>query len=131
MGRRLARIAERELARGASDHLDDGLGHVLLQAQQAQRRAALAGRAEGRGDHIVGTCSGSAVASTIIGLMPPGSAISGTMAVCFPASARWVACASSVEPVKATPATRASPTSAAPTLPSPGKRCSALGGIPA
>src|SRR5689334_13653694 len=54
MGRRLARIAERELARGASDHLEDGLRDVLLQAQQAQRRAALAGRAERRGDHIVG-----------------------------------------------------------------------------
>ena len=54
MGRRLARVAELELARRARDHLDDGLGHVLLQAQQAQRRAALAGRAERRGDHIVG-----------------------------------------------------------------------------
>ena len=47
MGRRIARIAELELACGAGDHLDDAIGHVLLHAQQAQRRAALAGRAEG------------------------------------------------------------------------------------
>src|ERR671934_49090 len=36
-----------------------------------------------------------------------------------------------VELVKATPPTRGSATSAAPTLPSPGNRCSALAGIPA
>ena len=49
------------------------------------------------------TCSGSAVASTIIGLMPPVSAISGTIAASLPASARLIARATSVEPVKATP----------------------------
>ena len=77
------------------------------------------------------TCSGSAVASTIIGLMPPVSAISGTIAASLPASVRLIARATSVEPVKATPATLASATSAAPTLPSPGTSCSAPGGTPA
>ena len=71
------------------------------------------------------TCSGSAVASTIMALMPPVSAISGTIGPSLAASARLISRATSVEPVKATPATRGSATSAAPTLPSPGTRCSA------
>ena len=54
------------------------------------------------------TCSGSAVASTIMALMPPVSAISGTIGPSLAASARLIARATSVEPVKATPATRAS-----------------------
>ena len=54
MGRRIARIAELEFARGARDHLDHAVGDVLLHAQQPQRRAALAGGAEGRRDHVVG-----------------------------------------------------------------------------
>src|SRR5262245_45635482 len=45
VSRNLARIAEGELARGAGDHLDDRLSNVLLYAEEAQRRAALAGRA--------------------------------------------------------------------------------------
>ncbi len=77
------------------------------------------------------TCSGSAVASTIIGLMPPVSAMSGTIGASLAASERLIARATSVEPVKATPATRASATRAAPTSPSPGTRCSALAGTPA
>ena len=36
-----------------------------------------------------------------------------------------------VEPVKATPATSECATKAAPTVPSPGTRCSAVGGMPA
>jgi len=44
------------------------------------------------------------------------------MGASFAASARLIARATSVEPVKATPATRGSATSAAPTLPSPGSR---------
>ena len=58
MGRRIARIAERQFARGARDHLDHAVGHVLLHAEQPQRRAALAGRAERRGDHVVGDLLG-------------------------------------------------------------------------
>ena len=47
------------------------------------------------------------------------------------ASARWIAQPVSLEPVKATPATRVSLTSAAPTAPLPGSRCRTLGGTPA
>ncbi len=50
------------------------------------------------------TCSGSAVASTIIALMPPVSAISGTIGPPLAASARLIACATATEPVNATPA---------------------------
>ncbi len=54
MGRWLARIAELELARGTGDHLEDGLGDLLLDAEEAQRRAALAGRTKRRRDDVVG-----------------------------------------------------------------------------
>src|SRR6267154_1390365 len=77
------------------------------------------------------TCSGNAVASTIMALMPPVSAISGTIGPSFAASVRLIRRATSVEPVKTTPATRASAVSAAPTLPSPSTRCSAEGSTPA
>ena len=77
------------------------------------------------------TCSGSAVASTIIALMPPVSAISGTIGPSLAASARLMARPTSVEPVKQTPAYARSATSAAPTLPSPGTSASAPAGMPA
>ena len=54
MRRDIARIADDELPRRALDHLDDAVRHILLHAQQPQRRAALAGGAERRGDHVVG-----------------------------------------------------------------------------
>ena len=50
------------------------------------------------------TCSGSAVESTIIALMPPVSAISGRIAPSRAASARLSQRPVAVEPVKATPA---------------------------
>ena len=77
------------------------------------------------------TCSGSAVASTIIALMPPVSAISGTIGPSLAASVRLIDRATSVDPVKTTPAISGCATSAAPILPSPGTRCSAEGGTPA
>jgi len=77
------------------------------------------------------TCSGNAVASTIIGLMPPVSAMKGTMGASLAANTRLMLRATSVEPVKAMPATRGSATNAAPMAPSPGNRCSALAGTPA
>src|ERR1700730_5212009 len=77
------------------------------------------------------TCSGNAVASTIMALMPPVSAIKGTIAASFAASVRWIERATSVEPVNAMPATWESATSAAPILPSPGTRWTALAGMPA
>ena len=54
MGRRIARIAEHQFARRARDHLEDTVGDILLHAEQPQRRAALAGGAEHRADHVVG-----------------------------------------------------------------------------
>ncbi len=64
-------------------------------------------------------------------LMPPVSAISGAIGPSLAASVRLMMRATSVEPVKATPATLAWPVSMAPILPSPGTRCSALAGTPA
>ena len=54
MGRELARVADLQLARRADDHLDHAVGDVVLQTEQPQRRAALAGGAEGGGDDVVG-----------------------------------------------------------------------------
>ena len=77
------------------------------------------------------TCSGSALESAIMALMPPVSAMKGTIGpprMRAPAGSRWPA---SLEPVKATPATRVSRTSAAPTSPAPGSSCSTSAGTPA
>ncbi len=77
------------------------------------------------------TCSGRAVASTIIALMPPVSAISGTIGPSLAASARLIVRATSVEPVKTTPAISGCATSTPPIRPSPATRCSADAGTPA
>ena len=77
------------------------------------------------------TCSGSAVASTIIALIPPVSAISGTIGPSLAASARLIVRATSVEPVKTTPATSGCATSMPPIRPSPATRCRADAGTPA
>ncbi len=77
------------------------------------------------------TCSGSAELSAIIALRPPVSAISGTSGN-RDASVRAMIAATSVDPVNATPATRASATSAAPTdSPRPGSRAITSAGSPA
>ncbi len=60
------------------------------------------------------SCSGSAVESAIIAFSPPVSAMNGTIGPSRAASWRLMSCATSVEPVKATPATRGSRTSAPP-----------------
>ena len=54
VGRRIERVAKGELRRRPFDHGEDVLGHVLLQAEEAKRRAALPGRAEGGSDDVVG-----------------------------------------------------------------------------
>ena len=78
------------------------------------------------------TCSGSDEESAISAFWPPVSAISTPMAASRAASERLIARAVSVEPVKATPATRGSRVSAAPTVaPSPGRNCSTASGTPA
>ena len=77
-------------------------------------------------------CSSSAELSTIITLMPPVSATSVAIAPSRAASARLIAWAVAVEPVKTTPATRRSLTSAPPTFaPSPGRIDSTPCGMPA
>ena len=77
-------------------------------------------------------CSGRAVESTIIALRPPVSAISGARGSRFSAMERLMICATSVEPVKQTPATRGSEVSGAPTAgPSPGRSWIAALGTPA
>ena len=65
-------------------------------------------------------------------LMPPVSAISGTMGPSPAASARWMILATWVEPVNTTPAMPGCATSAAPTVsPGPCSSCSASAGTPA
>ena len=54
----IAGIADDEFARRARDHLDHAVGDVVLQEQQPQRRAALAGGAERRGHDVVGDLFG-------------------------------------------------------------------------
>ncbi len=81
------------------------------------------------------TCSGKAEESTIMAFCPPVSAISAMSefsSAARRASVRLINCATSVEPVKITPRTRASAVSLAPTVsPLPGSNCSAARGIPA
>ena len=78
------------------------------------------------------TCSGSALESTSMALMPPVSAISGVMGPSLAASARLMILATWVEPVNTTPATPGAATSAAPTVsPGPCESCKAPSGTPA
>ena len=58
MGCDVARIADFEFARRADQHVEHALGDVVLQAQQPQRRTALAGGAERGCDHVVGDLLG-------------------------------------------------------------------------
>ena len=58
MGGRICGIADDEFARRARNHLDHAVGDVVLQEQQSQRRAALAGGAERRGHDVVGDLFG-------------------------------------------------------------------------
>ncbi len=58
MGCGIRGIADPEFTRGARDHLDHAVGDVVLKEQQPQRRAALAGRTERRGDDVVGDLFG-------------------------------------------------------------------------
>ena len=79
----------------------------------------------------VTTCSANAELSTIIALMPPVSAMNGTIGPDRAASDRAISRAVSVPPVKATPAMRSSCTRAWPTVPSPGSSASTVCGTPA
>ncbi len=120
-----------KFARGAHHHLEHALGHVVLHAQQAQRRAALAGGAEGGGDDVVGHLLGQRGGVDDHGVDAAGlgdqrrdrPVLGGERAVddagdlgrAGEDNAGDAGCA----------------VSSAPTLPSPGTRCSALAGTPA
>ena len=52
VGRELRRVADGELVHGALEHGDGAVGHVLLEVEDAQGRAALAGAVEGGGQHV-------------------------------------------------------------------------------
>ena len=78
------------------------------------------------------SCSGRVEESAISAFWPPVSATRMPIAASRAASARLIARAVKVEPVKATPSTRGSEVSAAPTTaPVPGTNCSTSVGIPA
>jgi hypothetical protein len=53
IGAGIGRIADDQSVHRAGQHLQRALRDILLQDEQAQRRAALAGRAEGRGDDVL------------------------------------------------------------------------------
>ena len=109
IGGEVRRIADHQRLERAADHRQHGVGDVVLQVEHAQRAAALAGALE-RAELITSrvTCSGSAELSTISAFCPPVSAISMAIGASRAASARLIARAVSVEPVKATPAMRGS-----------------------
>jgi len=48
----VGRVAQAQLGERALQHVQHAVGDVLLQAQHAQRRAALAGGVEGGGEHV-------------------------------------------------------------------------------
>src|SRR5574343_206928 len=84
VGAQLRGVAHAQLHGGALDHLDHVVGNGLVHTQQAQRCPALR-KAESMTAST--TCSGKAVLSTTMALMPPVSAISGTMAPSLAAKA--------------------------------------------
>jgi len=79
MGGGIGGVAHLQFACGAGDDLDHAAGDVVLHEQQAQRRAALSGRAERRCHHVVGDLFGQRGGIDDLALMPPVSAISGTI----------------------------------------------------
>ena len=104
--------------------------------RQRMRKAEQRCPAESKADDRTSTttCSASAEESTTIALRPPVSAIRPKGAprrVRRPASSFSISRATGVEPVKTTPWTRGSATSAAPTSPAPGTSCRASRGTPA
>ena len=58
IGRRIGGIAEAKLGGRAGDHREHRVGDVLLHEEDAAGGAALAGRAEGGGHHVVGDLLG-------------------------------------------------------------------------
>ena len=107
---------------------------AMVACTHSRRRAEQRWPALRKADCITAslTCSGSAVLSTTMALMPPVSAISGTMAPSLAARVRLMILATWVEPVNTTPATPGAATRAAPTVsPGPCSNCTAAVGMPA
>ena len=94
---------------------------VVLQVEHAERRAALAGRAEGAESRTSATtCSGSAEVSTSMRVLAAGLGDQRRGSVRrLAASVRLIRQAVSVEPVNATPAMRGSVDQRAPRPPAP------------
>ena len=97
-------------AHRALQHGERAVGDILLQAEHAQRRAALAGAVEGGGDdvadHLLGERRGidhQRVLPAGLGDQRDGLAVGLSRS----ASWRWISRATSVEPVNITPWTRA------------------------
>ena len=55
---RIARVTDFQFGRGARDHPDHAVCDIFLHAEEPQGRAALPGRAESRGDDIIGDLFG-------------------------------------------------------------------------
>ena len=132
VGGQLAGSPTRSSASAPREHLDHGVGDALVHAQQAQRRAALAGRAERALhdgiDHLLGqrgAVDDHRVDAAGLGDQRHDRAV-------LRGQAAVDRLATAVEPVKHTPAVRASATSAAPTVsPGPCSSASASRGTPA
>ena len=106
-------------SRRTLDHRDHLVGDVGLHAEEPQRRAALARRAERRGHDVVGHLLGQRGRVDHHRIDAARLRDQGTIGPSLAARARLIAQAVSVEPVKATPATSRCAVIAAPIRPSP------------
>jgi hypothetical protein len=123
-------VAGAKLGHGAAEHVQDGLGHLLLEIQAAEGGAALAGGAEGGGEDVADGLLGQGGGVHHHGVDAAGLGDEG--AAGGPAAmARRMRWAVAVEPVKATPDRRGSEVSAAPVSAPPGRNWSAVTGTPA
>ena len=99
--------ADGELVQRALQHGERAVGDILLQAEHAQRRAALAGAVEGRGEHVADDLLGERRAVDdhrvlAAGLGDQRDRLAGGDR--RSASCAWISRATSVEPVNITPA---------------------------
>ena len=116
---KVRRVAHAQLGHGRLQQFQCGLGDLFLEAQQAQCRAALAGRVESRCGTSRTTCSGKEEESTTGALTPPVSATrNGLPRGRSPAKHPSISRATADEPVKSTPPIPGSSTSIRPMAPS-------------
>ena len=132
IGRRSARIAELQLARGAGDHLEHAVGDVLLHDRAGAGRAALAGGAEGGHHDVVGDLLGQRGGVGDHGVDAAGlgdqrhdrAVLGGERAVDRPGDLGRAGEGDAGDVAGGRPAPRRR-------APSPGTRCSASAGMPA